>query len=32
MDGVQTYMQETELAKRVEQWEEKIRPVLAVEV
>lgn len=32
MEGVQVYMQETELSKRVQQWEDKIRPILTAEV
>ena len=32
MHGVQAYIQETELSKRVQQWEDKIRQKLEVEV
>ncbi len=32
MEGVQAYIHETELSKRVQQWEDKIRPELALEV
>ena len=32
MEGVQAYIQETELSRRVQQWESKIRPILMAEV
>lgn len=31
MEEVQAYMQETELSRRVQQWEARIRPTLTVE-
>lgn len=32
MEGAQAYIQQTELSKRVQHWEDKIRPILASEV
>ncbi len=32
MEGVQAYMEETDLSKRVQEWEDRIRPVLLMEV
>lgn len=32
MEEVQAYMQETELSRRVQEWEARIRPILTIEV
>ena len=32
MEGVQAYMEETDLSKRVQEWEDRIRPLLLMEV